>query len=125
MICDSQTSNAIKLYIYKAKEPSYQRASSLGSTVVINLSDSYKNSFRNITCDNFFTRLHLGREELRKKLTIVEKKQGKNRTDLPTDFTVAEVNSVTCVSFKEIQHLFPIGQGKTKLSHCYVQCTMK
>ena len=89
VICDSETSYALKLDIYKGKEPSEQRASNLGTTVVLNLSDSYKNSGRNITCDNFFTSLQLGRELLRRKLTLVGTIR-KNRTELPTAFTVTK-----------------------------------
>ena len=43
---------------------SIQRASKLGTTFVLNLSDFYKSSAGKITCDNFFTSLQIGRELL-------------------------------------------------------------
>ena len=57
--------------IYKGKKDNEQRASNLGTSVVLQLSDAYKKSGRNITCDNFFTSLQLGRELLLNKLTLV------------------------------------------------------
>ena len=62
VIRDSETSYALKMDIYKGKEDNEQRASNLGTGVVLKLSDAYKKSGRNITCDNVFTSLQIGRE---------------------------------------------------------------
>ena len=40
LICDSETSYPLKLDVYKGKEPNKQITSSLGTIVVLNLSDS-------------------------------------------------------------------------------------
>ena len=45
----------------QGKEPTKQRASRLGANVALYLSDSYKNSGRKVTYDNFFFSLQLGR----------------------------------------------------------------
>ena len=87
VICAYQTSYALELDIYEGKEPSEQRALNLGTTVVLNLSDFYKSSGRNIIRYNFFTSLQLGLELLRRKLTIIGTIK-KYRTELQTAFTV-------------------------------------
>ena len=86
---NSQTSYALKLDIEESKEPSEQRASRMRNIVVINLSNSYKNSSKKITRHEFFPSLRLGRELLRRKLKIHVTKR-KNRTELPTVFMFAK-----------------------------------
>ena len=61
------------------------RQSSLASRIVLDLTKDYYMTGRNITCDNFFTSLDLGRKLLKEKLTIVGTIR-KNRTELPPSF---------------------------------------
>ena len=75
--------------IYKGKEDNEQRASNLGISVALPLSDANKKSCRNITSDNFFTSLQLGREQLLNKLTLVGTIR-KHRTELPAAFTTTK-----------------------------------
>ena len=89
VICYSATSCALKTDIYKDKKDSEQRASNLGGSVVLQLSDAYKKSDRNITCDNFFKSLQLGRELLLNKLTLVGT-MPKHRTELPAAFATTK-----------------------------------
>ena len=86
VICDSATSYALKMDIYKGKKDNEQRASNLGTNVVQQLSDDYEKSGLNITCENFFTSLQLERELLLNKLTLVGTIR-KHRTELPAAFT--------------------------------------
>ena len=88
-ICDSSTSYALKMDIYKGKEPNEPQNSNLGCKVVMNLAEPFKKSGRNITCDNFFTSLDLGRKLLKERLTLVETIR-KNRQELPPEFVTAK-----------------------------------
>ena len=85
-ICDREASKALKLEIYKGKETNEKRASNLGGKVVLDFSKAYVKNDRNITCDNFYTCLEWGREQLQRKLTLFGAVR-KNRTELPTHFT--------------------------------------
>ena len=113
MICDSQTSYPLKLDFYKGKEPNKQITSSLGTIVVLNLSDSYKNSGRNITYDKFFTSPQLGQKLLQRKLTLVITiRKIEPNFRLLLWWHKVECISVTCIAFKEMQQLLPIAQRK-------------
>ena len=79
--------------IYTRKEENKARATNLGYDVVIRLIESFKMSGQNITCDNFFTSLNLGRKLLQKNLTVVRTIR-KNRKELPTQFVDAKEREV-------------------------------
>ena len=65
--------------VYKGREIGEPRETNLGSKVVLKLSEPFQKSGRNITSDNFFTNLELGRKLLMQNLTIVGTIR-KNRT---------------------------------------------
>ena len=110
IICDSETSFTLKLDIYKGKEPNEQRASNLGTNVVLQLSDIYKNKGRNITCDNFFTSLQLGRELLKRKITLVGTIR-RNRAEWPAAFTITKER-------KPFTTLYGFQEDATIISYC-------
>ena len=84
-ICDSITHYVLKMDVYKEREIGEPRETNLGSKVVLKLSDPFQKSGRNITSDNFFTNLELGRKLLMQNLTIVATIR-KNRKELPAEF---------------------------------------
>ncbi|PSN49104.1 hypothetical protein C0J52_13633, partial [Blattella germanica] len=69
-IADSKTFYPLKGLPYLGKE-GCSKATNLGTSIVLQLSEPYNNSKRNITCDNFFTDLQLGQQLLRNGLTLV------------------------------------------------------
>ena len=71
--------------VYKGREICEQRETNLGSKVVLKLSELFQKSGRNITSDNFFTNLELGRKLLMRNITIVGTIR-KNRKKLPAEF---------------------------------------
>lgn len=109
-ICDSETSYALKLDIYKGKEPNDKKAKNVGTNVVLLLSESYRNTGRNITCDNFFTSLQLGRQLLQNKLTLVGTIR-KNRGELPTAF-------ITTKKRNPFSTIYGFQKDSTIISYC-------
>ena len=61
------------------------RETNLGSKVVLKLLETFQKSGRNITSNNFFTNLELGRKLLMQNFTIVATIR-KNRKELPAEF---------------------------------------
>ena len=55
----------------KGREVNEPRETNLGSRVVIELSEPFKKSGNNITCDDFVTNLELGKKLWMLNLTIV------------------------------------------------------
>ena len=87
VICDSTSHYVLKMDVYKGREIGEPRETSLGSKLVLKLSEPFKKSERNITCDNFFTNLKLGKKLLMQNLTVVGAiRKNRNRTDLPAEF---------------------------------------
>ena len=70
-ICNSTPHYVRKMDVYKGREIGEPRETNLDSKLVPKLSEPFKKSGRNITCDNFFTNLELGRKLLMQNLTIV------------------------------------------------------
>ena len=70
-VSDSATSYVRKIDIYKGKEPQKLQNSNLGCKIVIHFPKPFKKSGRNITYDNFFTSLELGRKLLKDRRTLV------------------------------------------------------
>ena len=83
-ICDSTLHYVLKMDVYKGREISEPREINLGSKLVLKLLEPFKKSGRNITCNNFFTNMQLGRF-LMQNLTIVGTIR-KNRIELPAEF---------------------------------------
>ena len=83
-IADSKTFYPLKGLPYLGKE-GCSKATNLGMSVVLQLSEPYNNSKRNITCDNFFTDLQLGQQLLRNGLTLVGTVR-KNKAFIPPQF---------------------------------------
>ena len=88
-VCDSTASYVLKIDIYKGKEPQKLQNINLGCKVVMHLPEPFKKSSRNITYDNFFTSLELGRKLLKDRLTLVGTIQ-KNRKEPPPGFVTAK-----------------------------------
>ena len=63
-ICDSTSHYVLKMDVYKRREIGEPKETNLGSKLVLKFSEAFKKSGRNITCDNFFTNLELGRKLL-------------------------------------------------------------
>ena len=63
---DGETNYCLKMDIYTRKEANESRATNLGYSVIMRLIKPFKISSQNITCDNFFTSLNLGRKLLQK-----------------------------------------------------------
>ena len=70
-ICDSTTHYVLKMDVHKGRKIGEPRKTNLGSKLVLKLSEPFKKSGRNITCDNFFTNLEWGRKLIMQNLTIV------------------------------------------------------
>jgi len=100
-VCDSATSYVLKMDVYKGKEVHEPRNKNLGCKVVMHLTEPFKKSGRNITCDNFFTSLELGRKLLKERLTLVGTIR-KNRKELPPELVTAKKRNVktTLYGFK-------------------------
>ena len=109
VICDSTTSYALKKTFIKVKKP-MNKELIYRTLVVLQLSDAYKKSGCNITCDNFFTSLQLGRELLLNKLTLVGTVQ-KHRTELPAAFT-------TTTSRQLVTAIYGFQRDATIVSYC-------
>ena len=84
-ICDSTAHYVLKTDVYKGREIGEPKETNLGLKVVLKLSEPFQKSGRNITSDNFFTNLELGRKLLMQNLTIVGTIQ-KNTIKLPAEF---------------------------------------
>ena len=70
-VCDSTLHYVLKMDVYKRREIGEPRETNLGSKLELKISEPFKKSGRNITCNNFFTNLKLGRKLLMQNLTIV------------------------------------------------------
>ncbi|XP_050512449.1 piggyBac transposable element-derived protein 4-like [Diabrotica virgifera virgifera] len=90
VLCDSNTSYAIKLQIYTGKEAGAAPERNQGMRVVCDLSSDLKG--QNITCDNFFTSYNLGQFLLKRKITMLGTIR-KNKPELPTQIVNKEVHS--------------------------------
>ena len=88
-VWDSATSYVLKIDIYKGKKPQKLQNSDLGCKVVMHFPEPFKKRDRNITYDNFFTSLKLGRKLLKDRLTLVGMTQ-KNRKEPPPGFVTAK-----------------------------------
>jgi hypothetical protein len=82
-ICDVQTSYCLEFIIYSGKDET--RATQLGKSVVLKLSEKYEHSGRCITADNYFSSLDLARELYNKGLTFLGTLK-KNRIGVPIAF---------------------------------------
>lgn len=83
-VTDSRTFYPLKGIPYLGKEGT-TKATNLGSTVVLHLTEPYNHSNRNVTCDNFFTSLDLGNQLLSNGLTMVGTLR-KNKPFIPPEF---------------------------------------
>ena len=88
-VCDRATSYVRKIDIYKGKEPQKLQNSNLGCKVVMHFTEPFKKSGRNITYDNFFTSLELGRKLLKDRFTLVGTIR-KNWKEPPPGFVTAK-----------------------------------
>ena len=86
------------------------RETNLGSKVVLKLSEPFQKSGRNITSDNFFTNLELGRKLLMQNFTIVATIR-KNRKKLPAEF-------VSTKDRKEFTTLYDFQKKAMIASYC-------
>jgi hypothetical protein len=82
-ICDSETFYPLLGIPYLGKGD--KRAYNLASSVVLSLTENFKGSNRNITCDNYFTDLKLAQTLLSNGLTLVGTVR-KNKKFLPSAF---------------------------------------
>ena len=96
--------------VYKGREIGEPRETNLGSKVVLKLSEPFQKSGRNITSDNFFTNLELGKKLLMQNLTIVGTIR-KNRKEIPAEF-------VSTKDRKEFTTLYGFKKEATIASYC-------
>ena len=84
---DAETYYVFNMKPYLGREESVTRDKtvSLGSDVVLKLTEPLERSGRNITCDNFFTNVQLADVLLRKNLTLLGTVRRSNR-DIPSEF---------------------------------------
>ena len=101
-VCDSAASYVLKMDIYKGKEPQGPRNNNLDSKVMMHLVTPFNKSGRNITCENFFTSLKLGRKLLKNQLTLVRTIQ-KNRKELPPEFVTAKRRETKTILYSSSQ----------------------
>ena len=71
--------------VYKGRKIGEPRETNLGSKLMPKLSEPFKKSGRNTTCDNFLANLQLGRKLLMQNLTIAGTIR-KNKTELLAEF---------------------------------------
>ena len=109
-ICDLTSHYVLKMDLYKGREIGEPRETNLGSKVVLKLSEPFQKSGRNITSDNFFANLELGRKLLMQNLTIVGTIR-KNRKELPAEF-------VSTKDRKEFTTLYGFQKEATIASYC-------
>ena len=86
------------MQVYTGENPAVGREVNQGARVVKDLVKEIEHSFRNITCDNFFTIIPLNRDLQKKKLTLVGTIQ-KNKPELPPQFTVFKGRDITSTLF--------------------------
>ena len=86
------------MQVYIGKNPAVGREVDQGERVLKDLVKQNENSGRNITCDNFFTRIPLARNLLNKKLPLVATIR-KNKPKLPPQLTVAKGRDITSTIF--------------------------
>ena len=70
-ICHSTLHYVLKMDVYKGREIGEPRETNLGSKLELKISEPFKKSGKNITFNNFFTNLKLGRKLLMQNLAIV------------------------------------------------------
>lgn len=84
--------------IYAGKAAGESREVKQGERVLLSLTKEIEKSGRNITCDNFFTSLSLGRKLLSKKLTLVGTIR-RNKGELPPNFVSTKDRSLYSTLF--------------------------
>ncbi|XP_055354003.1 piggyBac transposable element-derived protein 4-like [Paramacrobiotus metropolitanus] len=83
---DADTSYVLNIQLYTGKAPGQLPERNQGRRVVLDLTDYLRStSGINITCDNFFTDIELGRELLKRNMTMVGTIR-KNKGEIPDDF---------------------------------------
>ena len=115
-ICDSTAHYVLKTDVYKGREIGEPKETNLGLKVVLKLSEPFQKSGRNITSDNFFTNLELGRKLLMQNLTIVGTIQ-KNTIKLPAEFvsTKDRKEFTTLYGFQKEAMIASYGPKKKKV----------
>ena len=119
LLCENENFYCYNLQFYCGKEDERPSNIPLGEHVVMSLSESLKQSGRNITCDNFFTSLSLANNLNKSGLTLVGTMKS-NRCELPANFRTPQINLYVqpCKLAQKIQQrslfLFPIRRSRTK-----------
>lgn len=110
VLADSVTYYISNFELYTGKDDS--RTVALGEHVVMKMTSHIYGTGRNVTCDNFFTSLHLARELTKKRLTLVgtirshrrevprEMRSHRGRELYSSMFAYSTEDSVQLVSYK-------------------------
>lgn len=88
--CDSETNYPLRGFPYLGREqtgprPVTENNVAIGTNTVLKLTEDFKGSGRNVTCDNFFTSLDLAERLAKDNLTLVGTLR-RNKPFLPTTF---------------------------------------
>ena len=122
-ICNSTPHYIVKMDVYKGREIGEPRETNLDSKLVLKLSEPFKKSERNITCDNFLTSLELGRKLLMQNLTIVGTIR-KNRLSFLQNLCPPKTlkNPLLSIAIKKKRWLCPIVPRKGRWLLFWVPC---
>lgn len=97
-VCDSTNAYPLKGQIYTGKPSDAERQKNVGERTVLDLVAKYKNSGRNVTCDNFFTTLQLGETLNSWKMSLVGTVR-KNKKFLPSSMQANNKRDVHSTNF--------------------------
>ncbi|XP_036317699.1 piggyBac transposable element-derived protein 4-like, partial [Rhagoletis pomonella] len=107
-ICDSQTYYPLTAQIYTGKSNNVREINQ-GERVVKDLVSYYKNSGRNVTCDNFFTSIALADSLANWQISLVGTMK-KNKACLPAEFKASSQR-------EELSTLFGFGENRMICSY--------
>lgn len=107
-VCDAKSYYPLTGQIYTGKSDS-EREKNQGERVVKDLVEQYKNTGRNVTCDNFFTSLSLADALTKWRLSMVGTMK-KNKACLPSEFKSSPQRA-------EHSTIFGYGENRTICSY--------
>nr|CAH7742046.1 unnamed protein product [Callosobruchus chinensis] len=123
-LVDSRMFYTANLEVYEGKQPDgpYKLDNSARS-VVMRLAQPILNTGRNLTMDNYFTSIPLGKELLEKRTTIVGTIRKNKKEIPPMFFNKGRPERSTMFVFSESGMLSSYLPKRTKMSYCIQLCT--
>lgn len=92
-LCDAKSSYAVDGCVYTGRKPNEPVQRNLGANIVKELTQTVKNSSRNVTMDNYFTSVSLAEDMLQQGITIVGTIR-QNKPDIPKELKASPSREV-------------------------------